>query len=259
MTAAHLAARLPAIAVVHRWSQSLAVLDAIVCADREYRYFCFDEQSGPGQALASMRHGSGDEYSITFTGDGAFLRGFDHESPLSPFIQTPPALWPGLLTGLPAALASLAEKPTFTLDGVPMVTVALWRLAGDAQWHHGKIAYPPAGEKEYADPDGSDWLFAQLDGRAESYLHYAGDYFERQPPAEAVTAVLKHRPLTAAPVRALNPAVTPRPGCRPQPNRIPGGMTSQSGISRMATRLLMPRPVRFARFAAARSRRSVRA
>jgi hypothetical protein len=205
MTAARLAARLPAIAVVRRWSQSLAVLDAIMSADWEYRYFSFDEEFGPGQALASMRNGEGDEYSITFTGDGAFLRGFDHESPLSPFIQTPPTLWPGLLTGLPAALATMAEEPAFTLGGVPTVTVALWRLAGDAQWHHGQIAYPRDAENEYADPDGSDWLFAQLDGRGESYLHCASEYFDRQLPAEAITAVIEHRPLTAALVRALNP------------------------------------------------------
>jgi hypothetical protein len=205
MTAAQLAARLPAIEVVRRWSQSLAVLDAIVCAEREYRYFCFDEGFGPGQALASMRNGSGDEYSITFTGDGAFLRGFDHESPLSPFIQTPPALWPGLLTGLPAAFAAVAQQPAFTLGGVPMVTVALWRLPRDKQWHHGQAAYPQAWEDEHADPDGSDWLFAQLDGRADSYLQHASEYFERQLPTEAVTAVIEHRPVTAALVRALNP------------------------------------------------------
>ena len=99
MTAPHLAGRLPAIGVVRRWSQSLAVLDAIMSAEREDRYFSYDTEFGPGQALASMRNGSGDEYSITFTGDGAFLRGFDHESPLSPFSRTPPALWPGILTG----------------------------------------------------------------------------------------------------------------------------------------------------------------
>lgn len=205
MTAAQLAARLPAIGVVRRWSQSLAVLDAIVCADWEYRYFSFDEEFGPGQALALMRNGSGDEYSITFAAGGAFLRGFDHESPLSPFIQTPPAMWPGLLTGLPAALAAMAEEPAFKLEGVPMVTVALWRLAADARWQHGQIAYPRAWENEYGDPDGSGWLFAQLDGRGDSYLQYAGDYFGRQLPAEAVTAVMEHRPLTAALVRALNP------------------------------------------------------
>jgi hypothetical protein len=205
MTAAQLADRLPAITVVRRWSQSLAVLDAIMSAAREYRCFSFDAEFGPGQALASMRNGSGDEYSITFTDGGAFLRGFDHESPLSPFIQASPALWPGLLTGLPATLSTVAQEPAFTLGGVPTVTVALWRLAGDEQWHHGQIAYPRAWESEYADPDGSDWLFAQLDGRAESYLQYAGEYFERPLPAEAVTAVIKHRPLTAVLARALNP------------------------------------------------------
>jgi len=109
MTAPHLAGRLPAIGVVRRWSQSLAVLDAIMSAEREDRYFSYDTEFGPGQALASMRNGSGDEYSITFTGDGAFLRGFDHESPLSPFSRTPPALWPGILTGLPAELAAVAQ------------------------------------------------------------------------------------------------------------------------------------------------------
>jgi hypothetical protein len=133
------------------------------------------------------------------------LRGFDHQSPLSPFIQTPAALWPGLLYGLPAPLAAAAYEPAFTLEGVPMITAALWRLAGDEQWHHGQIGYPRAWENKYADADGSDWLFAQLDGRAESYLRYASEYFERQLPAEAVTGIIEHRPLTATLVRFLNP------------------------------------------------------
>ena len=198
---------MPAIGAVRRWSQSLAVLDAVMSAEREYRDHSFDAQFRPGQALASMDNGSGDEYSITFTGDGAFLRGFDHESPLSPFGQTPLALWPGLLTGLPAPLAALAApEPAFTLEGVPMVTVALWRLAGDEQWHHGQIAYPRAWENEYADPDGSGWLFAQLDGRSESYLQYASEYFDANcRPTRSTPAIMEHRTLTAALVRALNP------------------------------------------------------
>lgn len=209
MTAARLAARLPAIGVVRRWSQSLAVLDAIMSARREYRYFSFDAEFSPGRALASMRDGSGNEYLITFTADGAFVRGFDHESPLSPFIHSPPVLWPGLLTGLPASLAPVAQEPAFALAGVPLMTVALWRLAGEDRWHHGPIAYPPDWESEYADPDGADWLLAQLDGRSESYLQYASDYFERQLPAAAVSAVMEHRPLTPALIRALNPARSP--------------------------------------------------
>jgi hypothetical protein len=206
MTAARLADRLPAPRIVRRWSQSLAVLDVIMSTRRDYRCFSFDAEFGPGRALASMRDGSGNEYSITFTGDGTFVRGFDHESPLSPFIQSPPALSPGLLTGLPGSLSAVAQEPAFTLAGVPLMTVALWRLAGEGQWHHGPISYPLNWESEYADPDGADWLFAQLDGHAESYLQYASDYFERRLPAAAVTAVLEHSPLTAALISELNPA-----------------------------------------------------
>jgi len=85
-----------------------------------------------------------------------------------------------------------------------MVTIALWRLAGNEHWHHGQLAFPRAWENEYADPDGSDWLFEQLDGRSGSYRQYASEYFERQLPAEAVMAVIERRPLTAALIRALN-------------------------------------------------------
>lgn len=205
MTAVQLAGRLPAIDVVRRWSQSLAMLDAIMSSEWEYRYFSFDSEFGPDQSLASMRDGSGDEYSITFTRCGAFLRGFAHEAPLSPWAQDLPALWPGILTGLPAELTAIAHEPAFALEGVPQMTVALWRLTGDRQWCHGQISYPAVREKQYADLDGSDALFAQLDGRAESYLKYASWYFGRQSPADAVVAVIEHRPLTAALVNALNP------------------------------------------------------
>jgi hypothetical protein len=41
---------------------------------------------GPAEDLASMQNGSGDEYSIVFLDDGAaYARGFDHESPVSPW------------------------------------------------------------------------------------------------------------------------------------------------------------------------------
>src|SRR5258708_24966145 len=86
-----------------------------------------------------------------------------------------------------------------------MGTVALWRMARDQQGRHGNITYPRAWETEYADPDGASWLFAQLDGRAESYLQYASEYFERQLAAEAVTAVPEHPPLPQVLLPVLHP------------------------------------------------------
>jgi hypothetical protein len=126
MTVAQLAGWLPAIEDARRWSQSMAVLDAIVEAEEGLRYFCFDSQLGPGRAQASMDNGGGDNYSITFTGGGAMVLGFAHETQLSPFGLDPPAPWPGLFTGLPAALAKLIPQSAHIFDGVPLVTVALW-------------------------------------------------------------------------------------------------------------------------------------
>src|SRR4051794_18596140 len=85
MAVSALAARLPAADVVSRWSRSLAMLDAILSPDPQYRYFSFNNSWDDGEQLAAMSNGSGDEYSITFTGSGTYIRGFDHESELSPF------------------------------------------------------------------------------------------------------------------------------------------------------------------------------
>ena len=82
MTVAQLARWLPAIEDARQCSQSLAVLDAIVCEDRWLRYFSFDSQFGSGQAQASMWNGEGDDYSITFGEYGALALGLDHESQL---------------------------------------------------------------------------------------------------------------------------------------------------------------------------------
>ena len=59
MTAAQLADRLPAIGVVRRWSQSLAVLDAVMSAERGYRCYSFDAQlrPGPGAGINGQRVG----------------------------------------------------------------------------------------------------------------------------------------------------------------------------------------------------------
>jgi hypothetical protein len=199
MTVAELARWLPAIDDARRWSQSLAVLDAIVCEEQWLRIFSFDSRFGSGQAQASMWNGSGDEYSITFGEYGALVLGFDHTSELSASGQDPPALWPGLFTGLPPVLAKVARQSVRTCEGVPEVTVALWRLAGDEQWRHGPVEYPTGCVHRYGtDHDGSGWLFKELDGRPGTYLAYAREIHERELPADAVTATMTVPPTPMA-------------------------------------------------------------
>jgi len=70
---AELAARLPDIPTVQAWSQSLAMLEAILTPDPAFRCFTFDvgiESVG----VARWCDGCGDEYWITFTQDGPSRR-----------------------------------------------------------------------------------------------------------------------------------------------------------------------------------------
>ena len=202
MSVASLAARLPDGPTLRAWSQSLAVLDAVLSPDWETRYFSFDTHWGEREQLASMRNGSGDEYSFTHTKDGVYGRGFDHESALSPFIRTPPEPWRGLLEPIPDVLRPAADEPAFTMGDIPSVTLRLWRLEGDGAWSYGVPVDPPS------DDDGGTALFDELDGDPRTYAAFARDYYEVDLPLSAVEHVFAHRPLTEDVVRALNPDVT---------------------------------------------------
>ena len=109
---------------------------------------------------------------------------------------------PGLLRGLPRALRGAVDEPASALNGVPSLTLALWRLPADAAWSHGTATRPVEGP----DDDGGTFLLDQLDGQPDSYAAFAADYYEVDPPdLPAIAHVLAHRPLTESVVRALNP------------------------------------------------------
>jgi hypothetical protein len=153
MSVSELAQRLPAAPLLARWSQSLAILDAIL-------------------------------------------------SPERPFIRQPPAVRAGLLESVPATLEPARSEPAFAMNGIPLVTIVLWRLPSDDEWSFGQASDPDLGD------DGGTWLFEQLDGSADSYTSFARDYYERDVDAATVERIMGHAPLREQDVLALNPALT---------------------------------------------------
>ncbi|WP_327003067.1 hypothetical protein OHA72_49635 [Dactylosporangium sp. NBC_01737] len=199
VTAHDVAAALPQIPVLHDRCRAIAVLDAILSPEWEYRFFSFDSRWSPGQEMASMRNGSGDAYSIVFDAAGVFIRGFAHEYPMNTAGEG--RLWPGLIDTVPAVFAGSVNEPAFSYDDRLNATVCLWRETTDDRWHTGDITYPPG-----PDPDGADYLFAVLvDGTPQAYLRFAADYYEQELDGAAVGAVYAMEPLTKALVRRLNP------------------------------------------------------
>ncbi|MDX6260491.1 MAG: hypothetical protein QOH84_2179 [Kribbellaceae bacterium] len=175
------------------------MLNTILSGPGERRIYSFDAHWRPGQELAAMESGSGDQYSIVFSSAGVIAQGFDHESPISHWNNPARKTWPGLFIGLPAELAPALDEPAFRDDdGSLAVTVCFWRTPADDRWHCGPV---DAGVK-----DGADWMFELLaPGRPEAYQRFAKYFYGSAPEIELVRHVYESRPLTEEIVAALNP------------------------------------------------------
>ncbi|QNE20214.1 hypothetical protein F1D05_22765 [Kribbella qitaiheensis] len=190
--------QLPDISTVRRVSRALAVLDLVLCAEPESRYYVFDARWSDTEEAALMDNGSGDAYSIVFSPAGVYARGFSHESPMSPYGNEFGHTWPGLFDGLPAEFEETMDEPAFAdEDGRRLVTTCFWRRTEDAEWSCGPV--------ENVIDDGAGKLFELLtDPRPEAYLTFAEDHYERALDLEAVRHVYALMPLSEYVVTSLN-------------------------------------------------------
>lgn len=61
---------LPGIDELRRLLQSMAMLDAILSPEWEYRYYSFNANWSTGEQMGSMRNGCGDHFFAHFTPAG---------------------------------------------------------------------------------------------------------------------------------------------------------------------------------------------
>jgi hypothetical protein len=189
---------------LRRVCQSLAMLDAIICPDWEYRYFSFNSKWDSGKMMASMRNGCGDELFILFAQHGAIIKGFWHESPLSPYGNRG-KVWEGILTEAPQEFGEFLAEPAFSINDI---TFCIWWLKSQAQWQVGQVLLPEEIVREYEDPDGSEFLLGELDGNPLSYQKYAREYFEKEIALDAIKHIYSHKLLTGELIRILNPEIS---------------------------------------------------
>ena len=183
---------LPDTDTLRRLLQALAMLDAILEEDWDMRYYSFNSKWAPGEQMGSMRNGSGDDFMSLFDRSGCFLRGFDHESAMSPWSGGEPgAVWPGVLDSVPEEFAQSLDEPAFNMQDT---TFCIWRRHGDTAWSRGTIAFPEGED----DPDGSATMLSELDGNPETYQTFAKDYYEVDVALDAIAKVYAHQPLTTA-------------------------------------------------------------
>ncbi|MEV6964660.1 hypothetical protein AB0M47_06045 [Hamadaea sp. NPDC051192] len=195
--------RLPDIETLRQRCLALATLEAVASPEWQSRYYSFDPRWADGEQMASMRNGSGDEYSIVFTGAGVFLRGFAHESNMSPAANDE-ELWPGLLDGLPGVFQAQASEPAFSYEGHLEATFCAWREHADVQWRTGEVVDDPAVLLR----DGSEMVEILCDGTGQAYQKFAEDYYERRFDLATIAQIYAGRPLTETMVASLNTDTT---------------------------------------------------
>ncbi|NML32345.1 hypothetical protein [Paraburkholderia antibiotica] len=185
---------LPDIVGLMRLTQSLAILDAVLSPEWEYRYYSFNQAWVDGEKMASMCNGSGDRWFAIFSAAGAALHGTAHEAPTYRAGKPSAAIF----SGLPEVFhASLLQEPAFATHDS---TFCIWRRADEGHWSCG-----PIESSTLEDPDGSARLLGILAGRPEQYVEFAADYYGRDLHPDDVAAVYRHDPLTPVLVRQLNP------------------------------------------------------
>ncbi len=191
---------LPAVDDLRRLCQSLAMLDAILSPEWEYRYHSFDSRWNDGQEMASLRDGCGNSYFFLFSSVGAILKGFVRDSEVWRNVVNRNQPISGLFDDVPAEFVGFLTEPAFS---IPESTFCLWRRRSDPTWQTGKV-----DSLQGEDPDGSGELLRLLDGNPEAYRLWAEDYYETSIEREAVEQVMAYRPLTAELVRLLNPELS---------------------------------------------------
>jgi hypothetical protein len=208
VTAVDVAAALPDIDALQRRCRAVAILDAILSPEWEYRVYSYTAQWGDGDAATEIRDGSGNDCFIVFTPNGAFIKGFDHESPMAPGRIRPGQLWPGLVDDVPDVFTEFLSESAFAdLDGMFSATFCIWRQHHDSEWRTGPIDY--TGLPDRADPDGAHHLLDVLtDPTARSYRNFASSYFGVDLDPESLAHIFALRPLTQDVVARINPHAT---------------------------------------------------
>ena len=200
---------IPNIEELKLLTQSLAMLDAIMTEDWQYRYFSFEANWAEGINLFTLRTGTGDDMYIVFMATGTIIKGFAHESSISPYQFNPKRVRLGMFDGLPKIFLPIKSEPSLAFDDT---TFCLWRTENNSEWQYGYIP-------EIEDIDGSKDLMRILDGKPSTYRQFALVYFEKEIELSAVQAIYQHQPLNKNLIDHLN-SVADLDKLRDEANRI---------------------------------------
>lgn len=194
---------LPNIEKLKRISQSIAMLDAIISQEWEYRYYSFNSIWSDKEMMASMANGQGKHYFIQFLKEGAAIKGYDKDAPI--IDVTDKEFWNHKRKQLPNQFEQFLNEPAFDME---KATFLIWRLNNDYQWKSFDLGDEINAQMKKNDNfDGSQKLITILRGFPKTYKKWADTYYEGNFSLDIIEKIYRHESLTKGMVETLNPSI----------------------------------------------------
>lgn len=149
--------------------QSAARCDMLLASEEWLRCFSYDANWADGIAMAKFDNGGGDHVFAFFAADGrVIIKGFDHESEVSPHAREEYGVWPGIYSGMPAELTRVLQDEAVEHEDV---TFCCWSEDG-VSWTTGNAQIPEGMD------DGAEWLLDMVQMDASDFIDWAKSYYE---------------------------------------------------------------------------------
>lgn len=171
--------------------KSISVADAILSQDWQYRYYSYNSKWAENEEFCGMRNGEGDEMLILFQQNGCAINGMAHEYY--------PKDKSNLTRGLPRQYHDfIFGEPVHSIG----TTFCLWTDT-DGKWTIGKV-----NDLE----DGSEGMMRIFDGKPNTYIEWAADYYEEgfvddEKTRSVIQDIYDNKMLTRNSVLNLNPSL----------------------------------------------------
>ena len=195
---------------------TLCILDIIMLPKKEsynrYRHYVENSYIKHSEEILDvfkLDNGSGDDLYVIFAKEGCIIKGFAHESSISPYGNNN-KVWKGIYDETPENLLSLLNDPFFCKNDV---TFCVWRQSNDSDWLKGNITVP----NNYNDSnfgDGFRYLCDDFLANSPSdYCNWAIEYhelFELNSPSlksmeQTVKQIYDGAEINEVMIKALNP------------------------------------------------------
>ncbi len=189
---------MPDIETLRQHMQRLAAVTAVFSVDLGEPQFVFHPRWRKNQQVAMNINGCGDELYMHFVRAGCFIKGFAHESEMTPYKNADLTIWPGVLTGVPPEFRTSMKEPAFDPQAT---TFAIWRVASDSAWSTGVVDFPPGEYK-----DGSADLLHPITFTHTDFTQWLAENYETDVDDDFIRSVFAGQPLSDQQMLALNPS-----------------------------------------------------